>query len=395
MVTLIVLIIAEILTFVVIRQHFYEKSWMRYYFFFTLNLILSIWLWLLWFEAASFKGFFDEPEHIWVLLNLDGMLLGVVFPRLVISAFHFSGVFMKRKTGGHIRRWTNTGFVFALIIFLVAVSGLIVGRFNITTERETVRIKGLKPELAGLKIVQVSDLHMACYYHHKELMAKVMDKIDQEHPDILLNTGDFVTFGWREFDGFDSIYRIASAKYGKFAILGNHDIGTYNPDFTRADIENNILLMKNKISASGYKVLAQEFTTVNIGSSKIALIGVVTKGSFPTIRHGDVNQAMAGLDGADLKILLAHDPNQWITDVAGKTDIALTLSGHTHGMQIGIITKRFRWSPAVFFYPRWNGLYREGDQYLYVNRGLGVLGIPFRVGMPPEITVLTLEPDLN
>jgi predicted MPP superfamily phosphohydrolase len=302
---------------------------------------------------------------------------------------------MRRKKGGHIRRLTNTGFILALIVFLVAASGLLIGRFNIKTERQTVRIKGLKPELAGFKIVQISDLHMACYFHHKELLSRVMDRIDQEHPDILLNTGDFITFGWREFDGYDSIYRIGSAKYGKFAILGNHDIGTYDPDFTKADIENNILLMKSKISASGYKVLTQEFTTVDVGNSRIALIGVVTRGSFPRIVHGDVNQAMSGLDSVDLKILMAHDPNQWITDVAGKTDIALTLSGHTHGMQIGIVTKRFRWSPAVFFYPRWNGLYSEGDQHLYVNRGLGVLAIPFRVGMPPEITVLTLQPDLN
>ena len=391
MAILIILIITEILTFVVIRQHFYEQSWMRYYFVFTLNLILSIWLWLLWFKVASFKGFFDEPAHVWNLTCLDGMICGVVFPRIVISGFHFVGVFLKRKTGGHKRGWTNTGFALGLVIFMIAAFGLLVGRFNFSTERQTVKVKGLNPALAGLKIVQISDLHMACFYHHRDLLTKVMERIDQEHPDLLLNTGDFVTFGWREFDGFDSIYRIAQAKYGNFAILGNHDIGTYNPDFSEADIDNNILLMKRKIAASGYKVLDQDFSTVNVKGARIALIGLETKGSFTHIVHGDVNYALSGLDSVDLKILLTHDPNQWIKDVVGKTDIELTLSGHTHGMQIGIITKRFRWSPAVFFYPRWNGLYREGDQYLYVNRGLGVLGVPFRIWMPPEITVLTLE----
>ena len=73
--------------------------------------------------------------------------------------------------------------------------------------------------------------------------------------------------------------------------------------------------------------------------------------------------------------------------VTGKTDIDLTLSGHTHGMQMGIITKKFKWSPSKYFYPHWNGLYSEGRQYQYVNRGLGVLSIPFRIWMPPEITV--------
>jgi predicted MPP superfamily phosphohydrolase len=120
------------------------------------------------------------------------------------------------------------------------------------------------------------------------------------------------------------------------------------------------------------------------------VIGVMTKGSFPEIIHSDLNKAYSGTDSADLKILLAHDPNQWEKDVTGKTDIDITLSGHTHGMQIGILTKRVKWSPARYFYPQWNGLYKTGEQYLIVNRGLGVLAIPFRIGMPPEITVITL-----
>lgn len=393
MTTLIILIITEILTFVVIRQHFYEKSWIRYYFFFTINLILSIWLWTLWFEAASFKGIYDEPKNIWVILNLTGMILGVVFPRMIISGFHFLGVFLKRRIGGHSRVLTNIGFTLAFVIFLFSAEGALFGRFNVKTERYNVKIKNLKPDLEGLKIVQISDLHMSSFYHHQELMEKLMNEINKEKPDILMNTGDFITYGWREFGGFDTIYRKAEAKYGRFAILGNHDIGTYDRDFSEADIDNNILLMKKKMTDSGFNVLDQGFTTVRVRNSKVAVIGVRTRGSFPKIIHGNVQEAMAGLDSADLKILLAHDPNQWIKDVVGKTDIDLTLSGHTHGMQIGIITKKFRWSPAVFFYPRWNGLYTEGKQNLYVNRGLGVLGIPFRVGMPPEITVLTLASD--
>ena len=115
-----------------------------------------------------------------------------------------------------------------------------------------------------------------------------------------------------------------------------------------------------------------------------------TYGRHPDIVHSDPVIAAEGTDSADLRILLAHDPNQWREDVAGKTDIELTLSGHTHGMQVGIITKRFSWSPSKYFYPEWNGLFSEGDQYLYVNRGLGVMGVPFRIWMPPEITVLTL-----
>jgi predicted MPP superfamily phosphohydrolase len=144
------------------------------------------------------------------------------------------------------------------------------------------------------------------------------------------------------------------------------------------------------IASSGYRVLNDESTRINVGSAKIGLTGVITKGSFPEIISGDLTKAVRGSDSADLKILLTHDPNHWESAVRGKTDIDLTFSGHTHGMQIGIVTKKFAWSPVSHFYPRWNGLYREGDQFLIVNRGLGVLGIPFRIWMPPEISVITI-----
>ena len=390
MVTLFILIITEIFSYVAIRQHFYEKSWMRFYFFLTNHIVVSIWLWILYFEGLSYNGIFDEPAHLWVLLNFGGIICGVVIPRIIFIFFHFLGVFANRKRGVHKRSLTNAGLIFAVLIFLVVLEGTLVGRFNFRTERVTVKIKGLSHDLEGLKIVQISDLHLSSFYHNKATLAGVMDKINKEHPDILINTGDFVTYGWREFDSFDTILRAGVSKYGNFAIMGNHDFGSYDPFYTEADRNDNVLLMHKKIISSGYRLLNDEFSMLRIGNARIAMIGVTTRGSFTKIKHGDLTRAISGIDSADLKILLAHDPNQWDKDVTGKTDINLTFSGHTHGMQMGIMTKKFRWSPARFFYPRWNGLYREGDQFLYVNRGLGVLGIPFRIWMPPEITVITL-----
>jgi predicted MPP superfamily phosphohydrolase len=387
----IILIITEILTLIVIRQHFYEKSWMSYYFLITFHTVLSIWLWILWFKATSYRGIFDEPGNIWVLTNLSGMMVAVVFPRIILIVFHFSGWLARKKTGGHIRILTNSGLFISILIFLVCAEGTIKGRYNFKTENITVKIKGLKPDLVGLKIVQISDLHLTSFYHHQEKLERVMTKISELNPDLLINTGDFITIGWREYGRFDTILNKSKAKYGNFAVMGNHDFGTYDPYFTDADRDNNVLLMNKFLSSSGYRVLNNEFRIINIGESKIALIGVMTKGSFPKMIHGDLNKAARGIYGSDLKILLAHDPNQWDIDVTVKTDIDITLSGHTHGMQIGIITKNFKWSPARYFYPRWNGLYKVGEQFLVVNRGLGVLGIPFRIGMPPEITVITLQ----
>ena len=120
--------------------------------------------------------------------------------------------------------------------------------------------------------------------------------------------------------------------------------------------------------------------------------GVETRGRYPGILHGNLSKATAGIESADFKILLSHDPNHWYKSVTGKTDIGLTLSGHTHGMQMGIITPCFKWSPSKYFYPQWNGLYKEDNQFLYVNRGLGMMSMPFRIFMPPEITVIRLLP---
>jgi predicted MPP superfamily phosphohydrolase len=325
------------------------------------------------------------------MLNLRGMIAAVIVPRIIIIILHYSGVLIRIRHGGYIKWLTNTGMIIMVVMVFILSYGTLFGRFNFKTEAVTVNIKGLNKDLDGLKIVQLSDIHLSGFYHHQKLLRKVMDEVNNLKPDLILNTGDFVSFGWREFDGNDSIFSRAKSRYGNFAAFGNHDSGKYNPEFTEADLDNNVLIMNNLIKSSGYRVLNDEYVKVKIGNAKIAILGVITTGHFPVIKHGDLNKATAGLDSVDLKILLSHDPNHWAEAVAGKTDIDLTLSGHTHGMQFGIMTKKFRWSPSKYFYPHWNGLYSQGNQFHYVNRGLGVLSIPFRIWMPPEVTIITLK----
>lgn len=328
-------------------------------------------------------------------MNLRGMICAVVVPRIILIILHFSGKLGKRRIGGYSKWATNTGMIFMALIITVIAFGTFVGRFHFKTEYVTVKIKDLNKDLDGLKIVQISDLHLSTFYHHKKVLQKVMENINSYKPDLILNTGDFVTIGWREFDRNDTILAKAKSRYGNYAVMGNHDFGTYDPYFTEADRENNVLILNHMIESSGYTVLNDDFKIVRIGDAKIALIGIITVGRHPHMIHGNLKDAISGLDTnkVDLKIFLSHDPNEWEKDVVGKTDINLTLCGHTHGMQMGIMTKNFRWSPAKYFYPHWNGLYREGDQYQYVNRGLGVLSVPFRLWMPPEITLITLKPE--
>lgn len=391
MVLLVILVITEILTIVVIKQHYYNYSTPKYFVSIFIHIILSLPIWVSFIATNYYTGFYDNPRHIWLLMNLTGLLTAIVFPRVVLIILHFIGKAIKLKSRSHLRALTNTGLgIMTGIIFIIALS-TVYGRFNFKTEEVTIKIEGLNNDLDGLRIVQISDLHLPTFYHHKKQLEKAMSLINQFKPDLLINTGDFISFGWREYELDDTILAKAKSKYGNYAILGNHDIGTYNPDLSEQDIIDNIQKINGLVESSGYHVLNDEFRKVNIGNATIGIIGVTTGGRHPNMTHGDLDKAIVGLDSVALKILLTHDPNHWEEAVNKKTDIDITFSGHTHGMQMGIMTKKFRWSPAKYFYPHWNGLYSDVRQYHYVNRGLGTLSIPFRIWMPPEITVITLK----
>jgi len=358
-----------------------------------IHVILSISLWWFLFETVTYKSFFDNPDHIALLMNLTGTICAVIVPRIILILFHFTGKLFRFKRGGYVVWLTNTGLTASILIFSIIAFGTFYGRFNFRSEKVEIKIKDLNKDLDGLRIVQISDMHLASFYNHQKLLQKVMDEINTLKPDLILNTGDFVSFGWREFDRNDTILSKARSRYGNFAVMGNHDFGTYHPFFTEADRSNNVLIINNLIKSSGYSLLNDTNTIVKIKEAKIGLIGIITKGRHPDIVHGDLKKALSGLDSVDLKILLSHDPNQWEQEVVSKTDIGITLSGHTHGMQMGFYTKRFKWSPSKYFYPHWGGLFITGNQVQYVNLGLGVLAIPFRICMPPEITLITLRPE--
>lgn len=391
MILLIFLAATEFFTPAVLRQHLYQRSRPIYYILLIAHLLLSFWLWILYIEVKGDRGFYDSPRHIWSMMQLNGMIAGVVIPRALLIILHYTGRFLRRKTGGYINWLTNIGFAVSIAIFLVIAGGTLRGRFNFKTDEVEIKIKGLHPDLDGLRIVQISDLHLAGFHHHRKMLEEEMQAVNNLDPDLLLNTGDFVTFGWREFNNFDTILSIAKGKHGSYAVMGNHDFGTYHPYFTDADRVNNILRLNQLVKSSGYLVLNDEHTVINVKNARIGLIGITTEGRHPDIVHGDLDRAIMDLDSVDLQILLSHDPNHWQLAVEGKTNIDLTLSGHTHGMQMGIYSDKIKWSPSKYFYPHWSGLYPEGDQYHYVNRGLGVLSIPFRIWMPPEITLITLK----
>jgi predicted MPP superfamily phosphohydrolase len=265
------------------------------------------------------------------------------------------------------------------------------GRTHTKVFREEIAIPHLPEAFSGLKIVQLSDLHLAGFYHQPHYIGQVVEQVNQLQPDLILFTGDMVHNFSEEMDPFMESLKLLRAPLGKFAVLGNHDYGHYFQWDTEAEEEANLEQVKMKIRSAGFDLLLNEYRTVTLNGHSLQLLGVENWGKPPFPQRGDLNRAMQGTDPELLKILLSHDPSHWDLMVKDREDIILTLSGHTHGMQFGLEIGNFRWSPSQWTYKQWAGLYKENGQYLYVNRGLGYTGYPGRVGIRPEITLLELN----
>ena len=254
---------------------------------------------------------------------------------------------------------------------MLVTAGSTIGRFNFKTEKITVEYEDLHKDLDGLKIVHISDLHVSGFYRHKAKLAEAMKMVNDLKPDILINSGDFVSIGWREFERDDTILSAASGRLGSFAVLGNHDIGTYYPGLNAAGMDTNILRVSELIRLSGYTLLKDEHVIIKDGEAKIGIAGIVTMGRHPDMIYGDMAKSVAGMDSVDFSILISHDPNHWNKAVAGKSEIDLAFAGHTHGMQIGILTKWLKWSPSQYFYPEWNGPLQKWESVSLHQQGPG------------------------
>ncbi|MBK6284947.1 MAG: hypothetical protein IPF54_21980 [Draconibacterium sp.] len=138
-------------------------------------------------------------------------------------------------------------------------------------------------------------------------------------------------------------------------------------------------------------MLNNEHAKLNSKTDSIYIVGVENWGHPPFPQYANVEKALAGVPKNAFKILLTHDPAHWDEVIKYTGDIALTLSGHTHGLQWGIMRAGITFSLGYLARHNWGGLYKFNDSFLYVNTGLGTVGIPWRINMPAEITVFTLK----
>lgn len=276
---------------------------------------------------------------------------------------------------------------------------MFIGMFKWVNEFKIIRHKIKLPRLSrdfdGFKIVQISDIHLGSWSSSKPLRQAVA-MINDLNPDVILFTGDLVNYASNETIGFGDVLSELKAKHGVFAILGNHDYGNYVTWPTPAAKHDNMEQLFTFFKNIGWKLLRNENVILNKGEGKLALVGVENWGANPRFpKYGDIDKAMVGVEDIDVKILMTHDPSHWDkVIIPGNYDIGLALSGHTHGFQFGIETKEIKWSPAQYMYKHWAGLYNDKqytEKYIYVNRGLGSIGYPGRIGILPEITLIELK----
>lgn len=268
-------------------------------------------------------------------------------------------------------------------------------RYNYRVRKIKLKFPNLPEAFKGLKVVQISDIHTGSFDNHTAV-AHGIERILDQNADIILFTGDLVNNVSDEVDEkYQEIFSRLRAPLGVYSTLGNHDYGDYVSWPSEAAKKENLERLKQIHAKQGWRLLMNEHIILERNNQKIALIGIENWGNkahFP--KYGKMDVAYAGIEEQQIpfKILLSHDPSHWDAEVRTKyKNIDLTLSGHTHGMQFGIDSAIFKWSPIQYMYKQWAGLYQEDNQYLYVNRGFGFLGYPGRLGILPEITVFELS----
>ncbi|RCS28445.1 metallophosphoesterase [Polaribacter sp. WD7] len=334
-----------------------------------------------------------------------GLMLTVLIPKLVVLIFMFGEDIVrwiqklismvssseKQSLSGRRKFISQLALSLAAIPFASFIYGIIQGKYNYKVLKYQLSFKDLPDAFDGYTITQISDIHSGSFTN-KEKIQYGVDLINQQKSDLMLFTGDIVNNKADEMDDWIDVFAQLKAKEGKYAILGNHDYGDYMKWEKPEDKIENFQKVKDIHKKIGFDLLLDEHRYLEKDGQKIALLGVENWGKGFN-QAGDLKKAAIGVNKEDFKILMTHDPSHWEYKVKQDDfNYQLTLSGHTHGLQMGIeIPGVFRWSPSKYVYKQWAGLYEEFGRYINVNRGFGYHAFPGRVGIWPEITVIELK----
>ncbi len=328
-----------------------------------------------------------------LISSLYGLSIASFVPKfifvIVISILYFANYLLSEAESLIIV--PVVGLLSGFLPFAVILYGIFRTVYLFKIHRLKVEIDTLSENFEKLRIVHISDLHLGSFNFRYHILERAVGLINDLKPDFIFFTGDLVNnYAW-ELKGWHKVLNKLKANIGKYAVLGNHDYGDYSEWNSVKSKQSNFELIKYFYKKIDFKLLLNESDIIKIRNEEIAVVGVENWGNPPFKQLGDLHKSLKNVAHIPFKILLSHDPSHWNEEVVEKTNISLTLSGHTHGMQAGINYKDKKWSPIKYKYQHWAGLYKKGLQYLYVTRGLGWLGFPGRLGMRPEITFIEIK----
>ena len=401
-VMLLIVSIIEWMAFRLVKRRWDTKKWWPM--FGLLWLIISVSLWgCVTLSLINFESWSARMPSIVGIFTIAFFVN--LIPKMVMAVFqatddlrYLTQFTTKKITRGEreIPRSTFLNYIgagLASLTFGAMFYAVTKGKYDYRVEKIKVLIDGLPDTFKGLRIVQISDAHLGSFVGEPQAVLDALQTVNDLKPDLILFTGDLVNSKASEAESWIDAFSKLDAPMGKYSIMGNHDYAEYG-DFAPGESEASVKRLQEIHEEMGFRLLLDEHVHLKRAEDRLVLAGVENWSKRAFGKRGDIEKALANSDSDSLTtILMSHDPTHFEELVmGGKAPVDLTVSGHTHGMQMGIKIDflGINYSPASLLYKRWGGLYKEGNQFLHVNRGFGVLAFRGRVGMPPEITLLEL-----
>lgn len=378
---LLLLILPDIYLYRMYIIHLIKKKAVRYLYWIPSLLLLSGVIYLIYFTGNNFAD--HHPEYIGCYAVLFFL---IVSPKLIFTLCSLIGLPFNKWLHWPKKPFICAGFVLGGLNAAMILYGSLIGKTQFEIKEVTFTSTQLPKAFNGYRIVQLSDIHIGSWKGNTKAIQEMVDLVNAQHPDLIVFTGDLVNNRATELNEFQTILSGLKARDGVYSVLGNHDYGPYYRWKTKREQAENLAELKKREADMGWKLLNNEHIILKAGNDSIALIGVENEGEPPFSQHGDLSKAIHGTEGM-FQLLLSHNPSHWRREVLPASEVNLMLAGHTHAMQ----TRIGNHSPASLVYPEWAGMYQKGERSLYVNVGIGYVGMPFRFGAWPEITVLTLQ----
>jgi uncharacterized protein len=325
-----------------------------------------------------------DVEQFNTVFLISSNLFSIYIAKLVFVIVSLPSFFFKNNT----KLLIVIGLCLSILSLILFDYSSIYGRFNYEVKRNEIHLN-IPKQLNGLKIVQLSDIHIGTFQGHEDKLQKVVDLVNQQNPDLVFITGDIINCFAEEVEPFIKDLMNIKAKYGKYAVLGNHDYGDYYKWDNKIEMIENQKLMVKYFKELDICLLNNDSKKLKIKDTSVWLAGIENWGLLPFRQLGDLKKALQNINDNSTVLLLSHDPILWDMQIKKNKKVKMTFSGHTHGYQIGIKFANKYWTPFAGKKP-WNGIYENNGAFLYISKGIGGSFFPGRVGMWPEISVITL-----